>query len=141
MAVVPMVRGQAQAPAQAQQQPSETALLMALAEMHKQGRFDQAQNQSTQYEENWNALSESQQKTMLKNSYTPKDDGEYNKYDDTFAQHGSVVLPSKKIFGQDEWQWSGKDATGHDMSKSWKGVDRYDLPDGRVILRKQALTS
>ena len=39
MAVIPITRGAA--PAQpAQAQPSETAMLMALAEMHKQGRFD-----------------------------------------------------------------------------------------------------
>ena len=38
MAVIPITRGAA--PAQpAQAQPSETAMLMALAEMHKQGRF------------------------------------------------------------------------------------------------------
>ncbi len=38
MAVIPITKGQP-SPAQGGAAPSETSMLMALAEMHKQGRF------------------------------------------------------------------------------------------------------
>jgi hypothetical protein len=74
----------------------------------------------------WSALSSQEQQALIRNSYVPKTEGEMNKYDDTLARYGSVVLPSKAIFGADEWQ---------DKSFS-PDVQRYDLPDGRVILKR-----
>ena len=44
--VVPITPGSKQGMAMPQQQPSQTDLLMALAEMHKQGRFTKSESKS-----------------------------------------------------------------------------------------------
>lgn len=120
-------------PFPATQDVPQVYLAMAAAQMHAEGRlFAQQSSQGSEYEQNWNDLSPQQQKQLLGQAKAPQTEAEKNKYDEFFHNDsgGTMVIP-KSYFGPKESQWG----------KGWPGVDRYDLPDGRTILTKKALTS
>jgi len=74
----------------------------------------------------WASLSPQDQQLLVRQSRELKDGPELNKYDESLYQYGSVILPGADTFGPKEWQ----DKTfGPD-------IERYDMPDGRVILRR-----
>ncbi len=74
----------------------------------------------------WASLDADSQQNLLSGAYVPQTNGELNKYDETLTEHGSVILPVNP-FGPRDWQ-----------DKSFPtDIERYDLPDGRVILRKK----
>jgi len=80
----------------------------------------------------WSDLDPIEQKQILKGSKELKEGPELDKYDESLAKYKSIILPNKEAFGPDEWQ----------DKVLPKSIDRYDLPDGRVLLRMQeALTS
>ena len=76
----------------------------------------------------WEDLSEAEQKSVLKSSKVlEKDTPGYNKWDESLYQYKSIVLPEGTI----------KDFPrgGMDDKSLPSEVQRFDLPDGRVILR------
>lgn len=108
------------APARPQVDP--TALAMAAAMTIEEGRIKVAETTKMP----WDKLSKEEQNQLLSSSKTLEEGPELNKYDESLMEHGSVILPSKKVFGPKEWQ-----------DKLFPSdVERYDLPDGRVILRR-----
>lgn len=61
---------------------------------------------------------------------------DYNKWDEALHRHGRILLPKSLDEPQ---QWLNQKHFQDFLQGN--GVDRQDLPDGSVILSKQAFTS
>ena len=114
--------------------PDETSLALAAGMMYSEGKLFEPTQMAESNKVPWSRLGEVEHQQLLSGAYEPKTEGERNKYDETLYEHGSVILDSKKAFGPKKWQ---------DKNLP-EDVDRYDLPDGRVLLKlrgNKALTS
>lgn len=113
--------------------PPSTFLAMATSQTHALGKLLQPDQQMAETTKTpWQDLSNGEQNQLMKDAKPLPND--VDKYDEFLNEHGTILLPDKKTMGPNEWQ---------DKLFS-PDIQRYDLPDGKVILKKQpkaAMTS
>lgn len=107
------------------EKPSPMALILTAAQMAEEGKFNQVA--ATQYD--WNSLGKKQQDSLIDEAHSPKTEGEYNKFDEFLYEKGTIRLPAGD---GDKDPMKYLDAPHNNLPKD---VERYNLPDGSVILK------
>ena len=75
----------------------------------------------------WHELSEKEQQTILNASKELTEEAEINKWDEALYEHKSIILPKGSATDMPRGGWQDK-ITSPD-------IQRFDLPDGRIIMR------